>query len=721
SNAADILKATVTADAEFAQWKIDVKQIAAKQQVYSNQFDPTATMETIAGITSDTSFKIRVGAQVSEIIVKKTDTIRTINQQIALAKDQNGDKLLVTSKIIDNRLVFESAVSGIDNTGVKASETLTYAGGGTTYLPKAASGTSYPTTIADLKVNGNPYTNFTYDNTNGEITWITAPPPAPSAGDLLEIQYDTTTAGYNYSTDNNEFVLDDGGSNLLEDLGLIEMVEYPPSSGIYINNKETKASNAIINVNGIEVTRPDNVIEDLIAGVKLELVGLGDVTMNITQDAQKAVDAVQAFTDAYNEVLTWINEKLAEKYSSATVEDDDFLQNLLDSTDKSTVFGVLHGDQLLSSIKNQLRNMVANSVTSTSLALATRKYAFTDVDLELSGQFYVYAAGQALKIDVVNDVNGVNGDSLEDIRDKIATYFSVTSKDGSTATGDDLKLNAFIRNGQLVVEYNSASTLESPRTDVIARNHANTGTYDVLPYTPTKEAPISGKFTVQVGEATTDALGNTVPPTYYQEGVDFEIVNDDSSGDKIVSKINWLGSNKPADNQSYKVTYEYNPTAVAFSIINGDDLKTLDFHTDASKSQLSSFGLKTTSVDFGKSGLLEFDSDTLFAALAADGNTTSSVMTGFFRSLDTYIGNLVDTSQVIVAGTSVTKGRVANAMLTIDNEVDTLTAQIAKLEKQLADRQTSMYKQYSEMETAIQKLNSQMSSLSQYLSSTSSS
>jgi flagellar hook-associated protein 2 len=808
SNAEDIIKATVSADADFAKWKIDVNQLASKQQVYSEKFDPDVKLSTL-GISG--SFKIRIGSQVSEnITVGPDDTIKTLNKKIATLKDQNGDRVLVTSQIIDGRLVFESAVSGLDSTGKKTGETLTYAtvDGNTTYLPKPAAGSSYPPKILSLKAGATNYiesVDFTYDNTTGKITWSTPPangtelellyeasvtipssagpgvtdqiPKPPAAGSAFDYDSDsyifevydsasgvkyiegthysitwgtpgppatiphimwnssvplpdipvpagtnvtvvvkqgTTTLGVftenNYSTHNNEFVFDDGGSGLVAKLGLDDPLH------------KTNATDAEIVVNGITVTRSENIIEndDLIPGVKLELVGIGDVTMNITQDAQKAIEAVQAFTDAYNETMTWINEKLEEKYSSNTInEDDDYLQNLLSSSKGSTVFGVLHGDQLLWSIKNQLRNMIANPLTTTSHGLATKKYLHPAESLNLTtgGEFYIYASGQALKIEVNP------GDSLEDIRDKINASFSVTSKDGTNATKEDLKLNAYIRDGQLVVDYNAASTLASPRVDVIMRNHASTGPYDILPYTATKEPPVNGKFTVQVGEYTTDKDGNKVSPTFYREGIDFEIVNDGSTGSVLVSTINWLpGGNKPADNQAYKITYEYNPNAVAYSIISGeDDLKTLGFHIDASKSQLSSFGLKTTEEDYGKSGLLVFDSDALFKAMSTDGNNTSNVMTSFFRGLDTYIGNLVDSSQVLVAGTAVTKGRIAGAMLSIDVEVETLNSQITKLERQLADRQTAMYKQYSDMELAIQKLNAQMSSMSQYLSNTSSS
>jgi flagellar capping protein FliD len=818
SKAEDIVKATVSADAAFAQWKIDVTQLASKQQVYSNKFDLTTKLGTL-GITG--SFKIRIGTQVAEVKVDSTDTIRTLNQKIATLKDQNGDRMLVTSQIIDGRLVFESAASGLDNTGKKAGETFTYAAtdGNTTYLPKPASTTPptlYPPKILSLKVNGANYvegTDFNYSATDGKIVWIdsAAVPTSkgiPAAGAKLELNYSEvsvtipstsgpgnsdsipklpadptfvyTNSEYafdvyntangakyvegvdynilwtpgpdpkiewinvpspgtsvpagtgvtvvvkqgiggpgafvenNYSTNNNEFVFDDGGSGLLQALGLVD------GSGNLLN--KTDAADAILTVNGITVTRPDNVIEndDLIAGVKLELIGIGDVTMNITQDAKKAIEAVQAFSDAYNETMTWVNEKLEEKYSSATIDDsDDYLKNLLKTSKGTTVFGALHGDQLLWSIKNQLRNMVANPVTTASQGLATKKYRDPAESLGLTGEFYIYASGQALKIKLKP------GDSLEDIQDTIQSSFSVTSKNGidTTAIAADLKLNVYIRDGQLVVEHNAASTLTSPRTEVIMRNYASTGNYDVIPaFTVTKESPINCKLSMQVGDYTTDKDGNKVPPTFYYEGTDFEVVNVENASGALESRINWLpNGNKPADGEMCKVTYEFNPGAVAFSTISGgDDIKTLGFHVDSSKSQLSSFGLKTTEEDYGKSGLLVFDSDALFSAMSTDGNNTSNTMTSFFRGLDTYIGNLVDSSQVLVAGTAVTKGRIAGAMLSIDVEVETLNSQITKLERQLAERQTSMYKQYSNMELAIQKLNAQMSSLSQYLSNTAS-
>ena len=91
------------------------------------------------------------------------------------------------------------------------------------------------------------------------------------------------------------------------------------------------------------------------------------------------------------------------------------------------------------------------------------------------------------------------------------------------------------------------------------------------------------------------------------------------------------------------------------------------------------------------------------------------------RDFDGYIGNLVDSSQTLVAGQIVTKGRIASALNTIDSEQKTLSDRITKLEKDLEAKQTALYKRYSDMEVAIQKLNAQMSSIANYLNNTSSS
>lgn len=191
----------------------------------------------------------------------------------------------------------------------------------------------------------------------------------------------------------------------------------------------------------------------------------------------------------------------------------------------------------------------------------------------------------------------------------------------------------------------------------------------------------------------------------------------------LESRIAWLETGKsPTPGVTYNVDYEYNPSGVHYEMLPyGGDLSTLDLHYDTSKTQLSSLGISTESFNYGKSGLIEFDEDTFFEAMKDDSQLVSNIMTSFMRDLDDYIGNLVDSSNVIIGGQIVTKGRIATALNSIDTEVSALSEQINKLERQLAEKQTAMYKQYSDMEQYIQTMNSQMASLSQYMSQMSSS
>ncbi|MDR1581427.1 MAG: flagellar filament capping protein FliD, partial [Synergistaceae bacterium] len=216
----------------------------------------------------------------------------------------------------------------------------------------------------------------------------------------------------------------------------------------------------------------------------------------------------------------------------------------------------------------------------------------------------------------------------------------------------------------------------------------------------------------------------------YEEGTDFRIVSEnseDSDGNSILtSRVEWYEGKAPSS--SYYVDYTYSPGAISYSFIEDtgpttseiakgcNDLSSLGLHHDTSKLTLAKLGITTESLDYGKSGYIEFNSETFLAMMESDPDIAGGAMLSFMRDFDTYIGNLVDSSQTLVAGQIVTKGRIATALNTIDSEQTTLNDRITTLNKQLEDKQTALYKQYSDMEVAIQKMNAQMSSLSSYLS-----
>ncbi|MDR3165150.1 MAG: flagellar filament capping protein FliD [Synergistaceae bacterium] len=517
---------------------------------------------------------------------------------------------------------------------------------------------------------------------------------------------------------------DYGKNSVLAGLGFITPAAdgFPVDQWSFTEGNYTNASNAEFEIDGVPITRDTNTIDDVIADVTLELTGLGQVRVNIVRDLEETVEGLQTFVDAYNKVLEWINYYISEKEDATNaVDETDHLSSILQESKGNTVYGVLHGDQLLWSIKNQMRSRLGSPITTLASSLATRSVVNTTDAMSIKGSFYIYLAGKAARIDIEPT------DSLEDIQDKLTSAGNIYSSNGFRATGGDMGLSVNLVNGQLVIDAplnsssSSALTTTATLSEKITRSSAS---YDYLPFLPETSAPVNGALRVYSGSKE------------YQEGTDFRLVTEtveDSNGDPILtSRIEWYDVTK-APTSSYYVNYTYAPGAISYSFAEGsgptvseiakgcNDLSMLDLHHDMSKLSLSNMGMTTESTDKGKSGYVEFDSEAFLAIMESDPDIAGGAMLSFMRDFDTYIGNLVDSSQMLVAGQVVTKGRIATALNTIDSEQSTLNDRITKLNKQLEEKQTALYKQYSNMEVAIQKLNAQMSSLSSFLTNMNSS
>ena len=268
---------------------------------------------------------------------------------------------------------------------------------------------------------------------------------------------------------------------------------------------------------------------------------------------------------------------------------------------------------------------------------------------------------------------------------KLATY-----KDGS-------------RDGQLVVNSTSTKIGSTTQTHTIKREPGRD--YDYLPFAYEKQPPFDGKLAVTSGGKT------------YTEGVDFEVVTKQDEGSKLIqSRIVWTGSNRPKDGEMFNVDHTYKQNAIGVSEIalEGGDLSRLGFHSDNSSTSMNSVGITTESANYGKSGLLEFNSDKLISAMTANPQALSTLMTTFMRQVDNYIGNIVDSSSNLVGGVTAIKGRVASKVNFIDDQIATLTKQINNMDKTLKARQENLYKRYTDMETAMYKLNHQLPSMNKF-------
>ncbi|MEJ5365229.1 MAG: flagellar filament capping protein FliD [Desulfosoma sp.] len=119
-------------------------------------------------------------------------------------------------------------------------------------------------------------------------------------------------------------------------------IQFTDASGDYFSTLQA-GEDAAFTIDGIAMTRSSNTITDAIQGVTLQLRGedpAATVTLSLDRDEKGIEGKIQAFVDAYNSVMKYINEQ--SRYDAASKE----------------ATGALFGDAQLRSIKSRLQTTV---------------------------------------------------------------------------------------------------------------------------------------------------------------------------------------------------------------------------------------------------------------------------------------------------------------------------------------------------------------------------
>ncbi|MBR2207407.1 MAG: flagellar filament capping protein FliD [Synergistaceae bacterium] len=281
----------------------------------------------------------------------------------------------------------------------------------------------------------------------------------PGIGDEIEVEYEYNT---------NTFTLSDDGDGLVDLLGL--------------NSDVTEAQNAILVLDGEEVERDLNNIgesygNELIKGMTINLKGVGEVSMDVSHDAEKAVTSIQTFVENYNSLMSWMNTRMTEsevdKDTAATVDSDDFRMR----------WGLLHGNSLLRNTKSQMRDTVAQNFT----------FSFTS--RKSSEEVYGAMSFNGLKNDStlrlrINstyvDVPILMTDTLQDIVDKISDSSNPAMRniyygdDGQLL--DDSLIKAKIEGDKLVISSSSNAEITMSGTaamNALKMNYTYKGVYQL--------------------------------------------------------------------------------------------------------------------------------------------------------------------------------------------------------------------------------------------------
>lgn len=136
----------------------------------------------------------------------------------------------------------------------------------------------------------------------------------------------------------------DDGDGILSGLGIWNV----GGSGEYARTLQVP-TDAMFTMDGLEITRSSNTVDDLLEGVTFEIESEGSARVDISLDAEKAVSAVRGMTEAYNEVLDWIDIRLTEN----TVDDP--------QSDIEKRRGLLKGDPLLWNCKQNMRSITSKA------------------------------------------------------------------------------------------------------------------------------------------------------------------------------------------------------------------------------------------------------------------------------------------------------------------------------------------------------------------------
>ncbi|RKX78380.1 MAG: flagellar hook protein FliD, partial [Spirochaetes bacterium] len=130
--------------------------------------------------------------------------------------------------------------------------------------------------------------------------------------------------------------------------------EYKPSNPI------SQASDALISLNGIEVKRESNIIDDLIPGVSLELVSESEKSVNlkVEPDRETIKEKIITLVGNYNQLLTDLH--ILTRVDESIIEDIEYFTEEERKAAREKL-GLLQGDITLNQLKSRLQTIMMNS------------------------------------------------------------------------------------------------------------------------------------------------------------------------------------------------------------------------------------------------------------------------------------------------------------------------------------------------------------------------
>ncbi|MCL2197152.1 MAG: flagellar filament capping protein FliD [Treponema sp.] len=187
--------------------------------------------------------------------------------------------------------------------------------------------------------------------------------PVARQYDLAEIARGRTIASLNIENTNTHREVS---------VGKIEILDPSSSGGLKPMNAVSASRDAIIAMEGIEITRPSNNIDDLVPDVTLNVRGVSDkpVELKITGNKEAVKESIISFVGNYNRLMAEINILISSRGNATpdlkapNIRGDERLVDELtylsreEAEEMKTRLGAFAGDSTLNTLKNNLQRTI---------------------------------------------------------------------------------------------------------------------------------------------------------------------------------------------------------------------------------------------------------------------------------------------------------------------------------------------------------------------------
>lgn len=426
--------------------------------------------------------------------------------------------------------------------------------------------------------------------------------------------------------------------------------------------------NAILSLNGITIERATNTIDDIVTGLKIDVLksmaSTEKVTITVSQDKNFAEQNVRDFVEAYNTFL----EAVKPVFGQSDVENDE--------GKKETVTGSLANDSLAKSLLSQIRNVIASSIpglSDSNFSSLTNIGIRTDLNGNLS----------------INEKTFKDAfeNRFEDVQKLLAPYKSTSD--------DNVYINSY--NSKTKAGEYSVSVTQAP-----TRGYYEGAAFNGIAF-PLTISDDSYSFAVNVNGKVSSTL--TIPAASYND--------EDELAVAIQSLIN---GDSNLSSSGYTVAVSYDSLAGGFDLVsNAYGASSIVSFTSASTNAADNLGLSVNSGTLGTKALGTINGVSAFGSanvllpqlgeageglglIVAEG-FTGDITVNFSRGFAGELESLIDS--FLTRG-----GVIATRTENLADNIDSYEEEQTRLDRRIEAYEELMMNQFIVMERIIASLNS---------------